>query len=277
MLLGALLSASVLFMACQPKNDRPQDEATVDYSINSKALQDSIIEEHMEKAKKLMLYSREREEELDRGLAKDSTIAYLWQQKAMPLFKQGKYELGMGYLDKAVKYNRVHWQNYRAFIKCIFAKTYQDAIADFEDYKARFGPGHIMDHSYDFYIAVSKIQLNAFAEAESLLTEEVTRQSKEQGEDWIHHLSLFYLGITKYEQKKYEEAISVFDRALKKYPQFSDALYYKAYALAKTGERAQGQQILKQAIAYGKQGYSFNEDNQIYERYPYQVRWARFD
>lgn len=43
---------------------------------------------------------------LDKGLAIDSTITYFWQQKAMPYFKARKYEIGMEYLDKAVKYDR---------------------------------------------------------------------------------------------------------------------------------------------------------------------------
>ncbi len=72
---------------------------------------DDIIEKYLTNgALKYRLYSREREEEIDKGLEKDSTIAYLWQQKAMPLFKQGKYELGMEYLDKAVLYKRHRWQ-----------------------------------------------------------------------------------------------------------------------------------------------------------------------
>jgi hypothetical protein len=31
-------------------------------------------------------------------------------------FKAKKYEVGMKYLDKAVKYNPERWQSYRAFI-----------------------------------------------------------------------------------------------------------------------------------------------------------------
>ena len=34
---------------------------------------------------------------------KDSTIAYLWQQKAMPYFKARKYSIGKPFLDKAVQ------------------------------------------------------------------------------------------------------------------------------------------------------------------------------
>jgi tetratricopeptide (TPR) repeat protein len=264
-------------ISCSSQHVEGQQQADTTTPVSNQASQDAIIEEHVGKAKKLGLYSRDRQEELDRGLAKDSTIAYLWQQKAMPLFKQGKYELGMKYIDKAVKYDRGRWQDYRAFIKCIFAKTYSDAIADFEDYKARYGHGYVMDHSYDFYIAVSKLQLNEFSDADSLLTAEVARQAEEQGEDWVHHLALFYLGIAKYEQKKYEESIEVFDRALGKYPQFSEALFYKAKALARVGKRDEAIPMYQQAIEYGKQGYSINEDNAIYERYPYQVRWDFYD
>lgn len=74
---------------------------------------------------------------LDNGLAKDSTIAYLWQQKAMPYFKARKYEIGMPFLDKAVKYKAERWQPYRGFMKCIFSKSYKDAIEDLEDCKKK--------------------------------------------------------------------------------------------------------------------------------------------
>ena len=92
---------------------------------------------------------------LDEGLKKDSTVAYLWQQKSMPYFKAKKYEIGMKYIDKAVKYDPERWQSYRAFIKCIFAKTYKEAIIDFEDCKKKFGNNYVMDHTYNFYIGLS--------------------------------------------------------------------------------------------------------------------------
>jgi tetratricopeptide (TPR) repeat protein len=42
-----------------------------------------------------------------------------------------------------------------------------------------------------------------------------------------HPTALFYHGISKYEQREWEEAIIEFDKALKIYPNFSDAKYYK--------------------------------------------------
>ncbi len=267
----------LVVVSCKQKETEKSvdSESEINYQITSKEQQDSIIKEHLiNGAFKMSLYSRERQEEIDKGLAKDSTIARLWQQKAMPLFKQGKYELGMSYIDKAVKFDKTnHWQEYRAFIKCIFAKTYKDAIKDFEDCKKKNGNGYVMDHSYNFYIALSKIQLNEFSQAEKILEEETNQQLKNQGEDMIHHLDLFYLGISRYEQGKYAEAITAFERALEKYPQFSEVLYYKAYCEAKLGNKEEAKGLIEEAKNYGEQGYTINEDNAIYERYPYQVRW----
>lgn len=278
MLRNLLIIVVVLWSGCASdveQNKNPFPDLKI---APNKALQDSIIKEHLENgARKKSLYSQEWQKEIDKGLAKDSTIAYLWQHKAMPLFKQGKYEIGMQYVDKAVKYNRSRWQDYRAFIKCIFAKTYKEAIIDFEDCKKRFGNSYVMDHSYNFYIGLSKLQLNQFSEAEQILENDIKDQVSKQGEDWVHHLDLFYLGIAKYELAKNEEAIAAFDKAIKAYEEFSDAIYYKAICLGKLGEREEAIALLDLATKYGKDGYTINEDNVIYERYPYQVRWQNWD
>jgi len=215
----------------------------------------------------------EWQEEINKGLAQDSTIAYLWQQKAMPLFKQRKYEAGMEFIDKAVQYDPERWQDYRAFIKCIFAKTYREAIIDFEDYKEKYGNSYVMDHTYDFYIGLSYLQLNEFEKAEEVLEKDYEYQLEKYSEDWLHHLDLFYLGIAKYEQKKYLEAILFFDKALKIYPDFSEVQLYKADCLRRTGKYAEAMELQKLGEINGRKGNTINEDNVIYEIYPYQIRW----
>src|SRR5690606_31139881 len=133
--------------------------------------------------------------------------AYLWQQKAMPLFKQGKYEIGMENIDKAVEIDPERWQPYRAFIKCIFAKTYKSAIVDFMDLIENYGNSYVMDHSYKFHIGLSYLQLNEFEKAATIFAEDLKEQEEQWGEDGQHHLDLFYFGISKYEQGKIEEAL----------------------------------------------------------------------
>lgn len=266
----------LLFLSsCQEKFATPDlaSKSTATTEIN-KARQDSIVEEHLHNgAKNHYLYSQEWQRELDKGLAKDSTIAYLWQQKAMPLFKQGKYEAGMEFIDKAVIYNPQRWQDYRAFIKCIFAKTYRAAIVDFVDYEKKFGYGFVMDHSYQFHIGLSYLQLNEFEKAEEIFQKDYEHTLREFGEENLHHLDLFYFGISKYEQGKYVEAIEVFDKALAIYPNFSDAQFYKAYALNYLKKYDEAQVLFQEARENGLKGNTINEDNVVYEHYPYQIRW----
>jgi len=266
----------IIVSACEQKTKPTKNiaENELPELIIDKEEQERIIDEYLKNgAWKHEPYSREWQEEIDKGLAVDSTIAYLWQQKAMPMFKQGKYEVGMDFIDKAVKYDRQRYQDYRAFIKCIFAKTYRDAIVDFEDCKQRFGYSHVMDHSYDFYIGLSYLQLNEFEKAEQIFKEDYEYQLSDKGEELLHHLDLFYYGISRYEQKNYAGAIEIFDKALKIFPKFSEVQIYKADCLRRIGKIEEANALQKIGELNGRNGNTINEDNVIYEKYPYQIRW----
>ncbi len=271
----AALFLLTLTLACAPGDLEVKAQKVAQQETSSVADQEAIIEEAFANDVYATegIFSTEWQEVLDAALEKDPTIAPLWQQKAMPLYKQGKYELGRPFLDKAVQYDRDQYQEYRAFMTCIFAKDYKDAILDFEDCIDRYGDNYVMDHSYSFYIAISKIQLNEFEEAEQLLRSELARQEKEKGADWVHHLDCFYLGISLYEQNKFEEAEKAFEKAITIYPKFADAQVYRSKALRKLGKTEMADELGVLAKENGKAGYSINEDNAIYERYPYQIRW----
>jgi tetratricopeptide (TPR) repeat protein len=244
-----------------------------DFQIEKKIRQEAIIKESLENgAWKHMMFSKQWQDEIDAGLKKDSTVAYLWQQKAMPLFKLRKYEIGMPFIDKAVLYDAQRWQPYRAFIKCIFAKTYKDAIIDFEDCIEKYGNGYEMDHTYSFYIGLCYLQLNEYKKAEKLFKEYIddifnNRQGLE------HPTALFYYGISKYEQERWQDAILEFDRALKIYPNFSDVKFYKAMCLVRLEKMDEANILLEEGKKDIESGFTINEDNTIYEKYPYQVIW----
>lgn len=270
------LYSILLFMLFACSQSEKNDNTTKKYFQKYTEVQEKIIEEYSTQCAKRHNYTVEMNEWqacLDKGLEKDSTISYLWQQKAMPLFKARKYEVGMPFIDKAVQYNPQKYLSYRAFIKCIFSKEYKAAIIDFEAAIALHGNSYEMDHTYQFYIALSYLQLNEFEKAETIFTADIKDQASEF-EDGAHYLDLFYFGITKYELGKYEEAITQFDLALKSYPNFAEVLFYKGMCLArleKTDEEVLS--IVKEAAKEGKAGNTINEDNVIYEQYPYQMRW----
>jgi tetratricopeptide (TPR) repeat protein len=243
--------------------------------IIQKKVQDLIIEEYYENCAQKYNYNYEMAEWqncLDQGLKKDKTIARLWQEKAMPYFKAKKYEVGMRFLDIAVKIDPKEYLPYRAFIKCIFAKTYKDALIDFIVCRKKYGNNYINDHTYEFYSGICYLQLNQFKKADELITnynEEIFKNRK----GLENPISLFYLGITRYEQKKYKEAIIEFDKALKIYPNFSDVEYYKAICLSKLLFKNEADDLFNKAEKDFKEGFSISEYNAIYEKYPYQVRW----
>jgi tetratricopeptide (TPR) repeat protein len=220
------------------------------------------------------LYSSKRQNYLDSVLALQPDSAYCWQQKAMPLFKQKKYELGMTYLDKAVALDKENqWLEYRAFIKCIFQKSYQAAIKDFEDIKVKNGYGIVMDHSYEFYLGLCYLQLNEFIKAEEYLKVSIENRIKYNNSS--HFLEDFYLGISQMENGKQDSALLNFNKSLKAYPQFGDAKYYKAQLYYwHLYKKEEGINLYKQALQHLTDGYSINEDNSIYEDYPYKVRWS---
>jgi len=244
---------------------------------SDKGFQEKIIKKYLDGCAKRYNYSFEMnkwQECLDKGLEKDSTIAYLWQQKAMPLFKARKYEAGMVFLDKAVKYDEKAWLAYREFIKCIFAKTYKSAIDDFEKIKTLEGNSFVMDHTYNFHIALSYLQLNEFEKAEKIFKKDMEEQVKQWGEDGYHHLDLFYYGISLYEQQKWKEAIIQFNKSLEKYPKFSEPMFYKAFAMSHTESYTEEEikTLVLKAKENKKLGNTMNEDNAMYEMYPYQLR-----
>jgi len=244
-------------------------------SVESKRKRhDLLVEEYVTNCAEKYNYRYQMKEWqycLDKGLEQDSTVAYFWQQKAMPYFKFRKYEVGMKYLDKAVLYDEKRWLSYRGFIKCIFAKTYKDAIKDFEKCIENEGNTYVMDHTYQFHIALCYLQLNEYDKAEAIFKKDTEEQEKEWGE--AHYIDLFYYGISKYEQGKWKEAIIEFDKSLVQYPQFSDVKYYKALCLLRLNKIEEFKVLMQEAKSDKSKGYSINEDNSVYEYYPYQVVW----
>ncbi len=217
------------------------------------------------------LFSQEHQQFLDSAIFYNHSNPYYWQQKSMPLSKMKKYELAMTYLDSAVKYDKtLHWREYRAFIKCIFQKSYRAAIEDFQFVKLKNENGNVMDHTFNFHIGLCYLQLNQFDSAGKYIQKSIEfRLNKWQQ---AHHLEYFYLGLVYMEQTKMEQAINQFDLALKLYSQFPDVLYYKGKILKQQGKVEEAKNCFDKALESIKNGYTINEDNAIYEEYPYQIK-----
>jgi tetratricopeptide (TPR) repeat protein len=240
---------------------------------------DSIrVEYYLNQANSSSLSSIKRQYFLDSVLVILPWWAEGWQQKAMPLFKQKKYEIGMIFLDSAVKYDdhTHHFLSYRAFIKCIFQRSYKSSLIDFDSLKKINTNGYVMDHPYDFYIGLCYLQLNKFDSAQFVLRKCIEEENKLNVNN-VNYLHWFYLGIIYYQQEEYLKALEFFDKTLKIYSNFSDAKYYKSICLESIRRYNEAYQIALESKNDFENGYTFNEGNSAYEAYPYQINHYSFE
>ncbi|HRO44142.1 MAG TPA: hypothetical protein PL009_15015, partial [Flavipsychrobacter sp.] len=159
------------------------------------SLDSARVKAYMDSAWTYTSYSMKRQLYLDKALEIAPQNAYLWQQKGMPLFKQFKYEAGLPFLDSAVKYDADRWLDYRAFMKCIFQKSYRSSLEDFYAVIRMKGDGGLMDHPYAFYMGLCYLQLNELDSAEHYFRRCIDERTRQHGEKWVHQLHWCYLGI----------------------------------------------------------------------------------
>jgi len=247
-------------------------EQNKDIAINKD--QDATIEKYLNNGAWNHHYlTKEWDEWVNKGIQADSTIAYLWQQKALPFWKQKKYQLAIKYYNKAVGLDRQRWLSRLAFLKCIFAKDYNGALDDLIDYKNEYGSTYEQDHTLELYMGICYLQLNQFDKALKTLQVNIESQENEYGSDWVNFLDKYYLAIAYYELNNYTMAISEFDKVLKQNPTFSDAQYYKSICLNYIGEKEKAKTLMIKGKANFENGYTFSEASSFYENYPYQLTW----
>ncbi|WP_291967582.1 tetratricopeptide repeat protein [Maribacter sp.] len=256
-------------------SDKKEDMVKGDKKVEKKVLSgiDSMhVREYIEKSFQSPMHSLEHQQYLDSALAIVPESAWLWQQKAMPLYKARKYQLGKPFLDKAVEYAPEKYLDYSGFMRCIFSKDYIKSISEFMRAKKEFGDGYVMDHTYNFYIGLDYLQLNKFSKAKEFLLLSKEQQFKDFPNDppqeSCHYLDWYYLGIADFELGNYNEAIASFDMSLMVYENFAEALYFKGRSMTKLGNEEGGEWEKK---AFENADNTINEDNVIYEIYPYQL------
>jgi tetratricopeptide (TPR) repeat protein len=215
---------------------------------------------------------------LDSAIALNPNYAYLYQQKALPYFSQGKYEIAVTILDNAVRADSPAYIDYRAYMKCIYGNRHKEAMLDFIEAKKLKGEkGYVMDHSYDFYIGLCYLQLNEFDKAIESLKKSIENTEKTNGASWVHWLDYFYAGIAFYELQNHEEAIAYFDKSISNHKNFADAKYYKVISLYRIKKYNESKSLLLECDFDFKAGYSMNATNAKYGRYPYQINQELID
>lgn len=238
----------------------------------SRQYQDSLVARYIDRGAQRFSYNDPRwTQYCDSLIAICPNVAVAYQQKAVPLIKDGKYEEAFVLENKAAALDPPRWLAYRGFLKCIFTKDYEGAILDFQG-AARLNPGgREMDHTYPFFEGISHLELQSYALAEADFKRDMTLQRGSSGKGEIHFNSLFYVGILAFELKKYAQAKAYLQQCLQQYANHPEANYYLALTYRKLGDELLARQYLRTAGQALAKGYRLNEDNIYYANYPRQI------
>lgn len=260
--LGALAHASAAQVVRQP----PVADCA------SRPYQDSLVARYIDRGAQKFSYNDPRWTQCcDSLIAICPDIAIAYQQKAVPLIKDGKYAEAFALENKAASLDPPRWLAYRGFLKCIFTKDYEGAILDFQG-AARLNPaGREMDHTYPFFEGVSNLELKKYALAETDFKRDRALQQGPAGKGEVHFNSWFYAGVLAFELKNYAQAKAYLQQCLRQYANHPDANYYLGLTYRRLGDKPLASQHLRTAGQALAKGYRLNEDNIYYANYPHQI------
>ena len=238
----------------------------------SQHYQDSLITRYIESGAHQYSYNDPRwTQYCDSLIAVCPRVAYAYQQKAVPLIKDGKYAEAFALENRAAELDPPKWLAYRGFLKCIFSKDYEGAILDFQQV-ARLKPGsREMDHTYPFFEGLCNLELGNYQRAEVNFKEDIRQQKGPDGTHDVHFNSLFYVGALYLEMKDYAQAVTYLAQCLRAYPQHPEANYYLGLAYQAQGNQPAAKRHLLAAQKALASGYRLNEDNIYYANYPRQI------
>lgn len=199
----------------------------------------------------------------------DAAEAY--QLKAIPALKSGDYETAFRLNNKAVQIDPANYLDYRAFLKCIFTKDFEGALADFNKCLESKPTGGLMDHSYRFFAGICYMELGKYREAEESLLKDIALQKEGDANRTPHFNSLLYTGLLYYRMGEMAKARSFFLETVTAYEQHPEANYYLGMIAKKENNTPLAQNYFAIARRSMKTGYRMNEDNIYYANYPGQI------
>lgn len=236
------------------------------------AYRDSLVARYIEQGAEKISYNDPRwSQYCDSLIAVCPNIAIDYQHKAVPLVKDGNWEKAFALEDQAVALDPQVWLPYRGFLKVIKTKDYAGGLADFQLAGRRSPNGREMDHTYPFFEGLCYLKMGDYARAEQALQRDRALQKSSIAEADIHFNSLFYAGVLYWKMGRYALAGQYLRRCLHQYAQHPDANYYLGLTYRAQRREAAGRTRLQFALQCLAKGYQLNEDNTIYENYPYQI------
>ncbi len=189
--------------------------------------------------------------------------------------KNGNYNIAMSALEKAYEMDPDEAGAYYGWVLLYYYHDYEKSLEILNKYDDST-PGFSdwpMGECIHYLKGLAYMQLHKYEIAIQEFNTSIDNASKEHGEGWVDYQVYLNKGICLFNLKMHEEAIVVFNKAIKSNDKSSEAYYYKGLALLKLDlkDKDTACHNLNKAYILIKQGYKSSDTyvelfSEIYEQ-----------
>lgn len=162
----------------------------------------------------------------------------LYHELSVQNTKNGNYKLAFQYLDIAAKLNPEVY-GYYGWVMLYYFRDYERALKYLEKYDSLtpnfsdFPEGENINHLK----GMAYMNLKKYNRAIEEFDKYIQETSLKSGEDWVEVSTFYYKGLCFQFQKKYEDAIINYNKAIKYNDSFTEVYYQKGYCHIALGEK----------------------------------------
>lgn len=170
--------------------------------------------------------SGESQEGFDKAIGLCPDFSHAYMEKSVPYLKNGDFVTWKVLIDKAVDSDPKLYLGYRGWCKFQFLRDYSGAIQDLEELKKYYpedlGRSQNGDYNLDVVRAMSYSALGKKEKAAGIIERLLAARGYVKG--MFDH---YQLGVTYFEQGKYDKALENFEKQSKEY-NFAENIYFKS-------------------------------------------------
>ncbi|UKB83781.1 tetratricopeptide repeat protein [Chryseobacterium sp. MEBOG06] len=170
--------------------------------------------------------SGESQEGFDKAIGLCPDFSHAYMEKSVPYLKNGDFVTWKVLIDKAVDLDPKLYLGYRGWCKFQFLRDYSGAIQDLEELKKYYpedlGRSQNGDYNLDVVRAMSYSALGKKGKAAGIIERLLAARGYVKG--MFDH---YQLGVTYFEQGKYDKALENFEKQSKEY-NFAENIYFKS-------------------------------------------------
>jgi hypothetical protein len=189
----------------------------------------------------------------------DSSNGDYWREFGTSRVKRGLAAEMQYYYGMAAELKPEPWAGFRGYLYLYFYRDYPRAIADFNlTDSVTKTVGYSQGQNHHYMRGIAYYGLGDYPQALHSLSLYIDSTIAKEGEEWVDAFAVLYRALA---YEKLGDDINMkadLDRTLRIYPALADAYFHQARLASKAGDKAEAQELIKQAESNFKDGYYHN-------------------